>query len=93
MQPTFDRLGSEEFLVGCEQCLDQNNESLHHVCWGMAPKEQYTSEKETSLAAPFGILLFNNGMEDAVSKLLAIMDIPVHDEMHLKWKEIDSKWI
>ena len=43
MQPTFDRLWSEQFLVGCEKCLDQNNnESLHHVVWGMVPKEQYT---------------------------------------------------
>ena len=92
MQPTFDRLGSEEFLVGCEECLDQNNnESLHHVCWGMAPKERYTSQQETSLAVSLGVLVFNNGIEDTVSKLLAIMDLPVHEEMHLEWKEIDSK--
>lgn len=32
-------------------------------------------------------------MEDTVNKLLAIMDIPVHDEIHLEWKEIDSKQI
>lgn len=42
IQPTFDRLGDETFLAGCEECLDQNNNrSLHHVIWGMAPKEQF----------------------------------------------------
>ena len=44
IQPTFDRLGSEEFLEGCQSCLDQNNnESLHHVVWGMSPKEPFST--------------------------------------------------
>ena len=79
MQPIFDRLGSEEFLVGCERCLDQNqNECLHHVIWGMAPKEQYTSQQETSLAVALGVLVFNNGIKDTISKLLLAMDLPVN---------------
>ena len=54
----FDRLGSEEFLVGCERCLDQNqNECLHHVIWAMAPKEQYTSQQEASLAVALSVLV------------------------------------
>ena len=91
MQPTFDRLGSEEFLVGCEKCLDQNNnESLHHVVWGMAPKEQYTSQQETSLAVSLGVLVFNNGSEETISKLIELMDI--HSFRHAKpMGKIDSK--
>ena len=57
----------------------------------MAPKELYTSQQETSLQVSLGVLVFDNGMEDTEGKLLAIMDIPVSDEMHLEWKEIDSK--
>ena len=92
IQPTFDRLGYEEFLVGCESCLDQNNnESLHHAVWGMAPKEQYTSQQETSLAVSLGVLVFNNGMNDTVIKLLGSMDIPVHFDMKERCKQIDAK--
>lgn len=92
LQPTFDRLGSEEFLIGCEKCLDQNNnESLQHVAWGMAPREQYTSQQETSLAVSLSVLVFNNGVEDTISKLLVSMDIPVHPDMPSQWGKIDSK--
>lgn len=76
MQPIFDRLG------GCEKCLDQNkNECLHHVVWSMAPKEQYTSQQEASLAVALGVLVFNNGLKDTVSKLLTAMDLPVNSSM------------
>ena len=92
MQPTFDRLGSEEFLVRCEKCLDQNkNECLHHVVWGMAPKEQYTSQQEASLAVALGVLVFNNGLADTVSKLLTAMDLPVNSGMLRESEMIDKK--
>ena len=44
----------------------------------MAPKEQYTSQQETSLAVALGLLVFNNGIKDTVSKLLSAMDLPVN---------------
>lgn len=92
MQPTFDRLGSEQFLVGCEKCLDQNNnESLHHVVWGMAPKEQYTSQQETSIAVSLVVLVFNNGSEETISELIELMDIPIHPDMPSQWEKIDAK--
>ena len=92
MQPTFDRLGAEEFLVGCERCLDQNkNESLHHVVWGMAPKEQYTSQQETSLAVAIGVLVFNNGLKDTIMKLCLAMDLPVHPDMLAELEKLDRK--
>lgn len=92
MQPTFDRLGSEQFLVGCEKCLDQNNnESLHHVVWGIAPKEQYTSQQETSIAVSLVVLVFNNGSEETISELIELMDIPIHPDMPSQWEKIDAK--
>ena len=49
MQPIFNRLGSEEFLVGCERCIDRNkNECLHHVIWGMAPVKAERVNKQTA---------------------------------------------
>lgn len=38
LQPILDRLQDERFQAGSKNCLDQNNnESLHHVSWGIAP--------------------------------------------------------
>ena len=51
LQPLFNRLGDETFLVGCENSYTQNrNECLHHVIWGMAAKEMFSSPREISLA-------------------------------------------
>jgi hypothetical protein len=64
IKPVFDRLGDANFLAGCEKCVTQNpNESLHHVIWGLAPKEQYAFPGETILAVSLGCLLFSSGME------------------------------
>ena len=55
IKPVFDRLGDKNFLSGCERYATQNpNESLHHAIWVLAPKQQYTSPRETSLAVSFG---------------------------------------
>jgi len=93
MQPIFDQLGSEEFLARCEKCLDQNkSECLHHVVWwGMAPIDQYTSQQEASLAVALGVLVFNNGLEDTVAKLLTAMKLPVSSSMLRELEMNDRK--
>jgi hypothetical protein len=92
VKPVFDRLGDAKFLAGCEKCLTQNpNESLHHVIWGLAPKEQYTSPRETSLAVSLGCLLFNSGMEVTYSQLLPHIGLNVSGEMVNAWIKIDKK--
>ena len=86
VQPVFDRLGSEQFLVGCEECLDQNrHESWHHVVWSMAPKEQFTSQQEVSVAVSLSMLLFNNGIESTMTKILPAMTMTVNGSMQSKW--------
>ena len=92
IQPIFDRLGSEEFLVGCEKCLDRNrNESLHHVCWGMAPKEQYNSQQESSLAVSLGVLVLNKGLASTVKKLVELLKGCITPETLEDLMEIDRK--
>jgi len=60
VQPLLDRLGDETFLAGCENWYTQNrNESLHHVTWGKASKDVYSSPQEISLAISLGVLEFN----------------------------------
>ena len=83
----FDRLGDAKFLAGCEKRLTQNpNESLHHVIWGLAPKEQYTC-----LAVGLGCLLFNSGTEVTYSQLLPNIGLNVSEEMISAWMKIDKK--
>lgn len=94
VQPVFDRLGSEQFLVGFEECLDQNrNESWHHVVWSMAPKEQFTSQQEVSVAVSLSVLLFNSGIESTMTKFLPAMNMTVNGSMRSKWREIDGERI
>lgn len=94
VQPVFDRLGKEEFLVGCEKCLTQNaNESLHHLIWSLAPKEQYTSHHEVSLAISLGVMLFNSGMERTLTKLMSKLNIPITNSMSAAWRSMDKNII
>ena len=94
IQPIFDKLGDEHFLAGSEKCLTQNaNESLHHVIWGMTPKEQYTSQQEASLAVSLGVLIFNNGLQTTLEKLMPACDVQIHPPMTAAWKRIDSERI
>lgn len=91
IQPVFDRLGNKAFLVGSEKCLTQNtNESLHHVIWGMSPKEQYTSQHEAKLAVALGVMIFNNGIKSTMEKLMARLTLDVKPEMVSTWEEIDG---
>ena len=91
LQPLFDRLGDEKFLVGCEKCYTQNqNECLHHVIWGMATKEMYTSPQEISIAISLGVLQFNQGVDRTYSNLLPSLGVTIAPEMTKAWHKIDS---
>ena len=59
----------------------------------MAPKEQYTSQQEASLAVSLGVLVFNNGLKDTVAKLLTAMELPVSSSMLRELEMIDGKRI
>ena len=90
MQPLFDRLGNEAFLVGCESCQTQNrNECLHHVIWGMASKEMFSSPQEISIAVSLGVLQFNQGFSATYTELLPQLDIQVQPKVQEIWRKID----
>lgn len=91
IQPVFDKLSSESFLAACERCLSQNrNESLHHVTWSLALKEQYVSPQETYLAVCLSVLLFNAGAHSTYSRLCPAIGITVTPNMTMGWKQIDQ---
>lgn len=94
IQPLFDRLGAETFLAGCEECYTQNrNECLHHVIWGMASKEVYSSPQEISIAISLGVLQFNRGYSATYADLLPRLGIQVLPQMRETWKKIDAERI
>ena len=94
IQPLFDRLGDERLLAGCEKCYTQNaNESLHHVVWSMAPKEQYNSPQEISTAISLGVLQYNRGFKRTYADLLEGVQVVVNEEMVNTWQEIDNERI
>lgn len=89
MPPLFDRLGNDTFLVGRESCYTQNrNECLHHVIWGMASKEMFSSPLEISLAISLGVLHFNQGFNSTYSQLAPELDIQVQPKMRESWRKI-----
>ena len=88
IQPLFDRLGAETFLIGCEECYTQNgNECLHHAIWGMASKEVYSSPQEISTAISLGVLQFNQGYGATYADLLPRLGIQVFPQMEEAWKK------
>ena len=46
-------------MLSSQMCSQNANKSLHHVIWGSAPKDQYTSQIENSLSVNLGVLIFN----------------------------------
>lgn len=92
IQPIFDSLGDERFLAGCEQCFTQNqNESLHHVIWSLAPKEQYNSPAEIDIATNLGVLLFNRGYASTYMKLFPKIGLVPTEEQVKAWKKLDKE--
>ena len=91
LQPVFNRLGDEKFLAGCVRCATQNaNESLHHVVWGIAPKDQYISQTENSTALSLAVLIFNSGMEVTFSLLMPMLELTVSPTMLKAWENVDE---
>lgn len=94
IQPIFESLGDERFLAGCEQCLTQNqNESLHHVIWSLAPKEQYNSPAEIDIATNLGVLLFNRGYASTYMKLFPKIGLVPPEEQVEAWKKLDKEQV
>ena len=91
IQPIFEKLGDPTFLAGCEGALTQNvNESLHHAIWSLAPKDQYTSASETSLAIKLGTIIFNDGLAPLLKSLLPMIGMQVGNASEAAWIALDT---
>ena len=56
-----------------------------YLGYGPERTMQYnTSQREASLAVALCVLVFTNGIEDTVSKLLSAMDLPVIKPQRVK---------
>ena len=77
-------------LEACKDCYTQNpNESLHHVVWGLAPKEQFPSTLENALAMNMGVALFNDGFYATMSKIFQLLNLPCSKASKEVWLNID----
>ena len=78
IKQVFTSLSSLSLLQKTQWALTQNaNESLHHVIWSLAPKDQYNSNAEVSLAINLAVMRFNTGLLDAYQHLFKDMEIPL----------------
>ena len=57
----------------------------------MSPKEQFTSQQEANLTVALGVLVFNNGIEATLSKLMPMINVEVQAGMITGWQRIDGK--
>ena len=103
IQTLFDRLWSKEFLASCEKGSTQNvNEAYHQLVWKLAPKEQYNSPWEISLAVEIATLLFNSGMQCTFKVVGDVVGVTVtqknYDAVGWHWNErnnrktLETKW-
>ena len=91
IEPLFDWLGNPAFLTDCSNALtSNNNESYHHVLWGLAPEEQYTSSQNASFAVHLSVCLFNSGFLWLYSRLMDKCGMPYS---RICFYKIDKRWI
>ena len=92
--PIFESLADPAQLEACKEGKTQNpNESLHHLLWSMAPKEQYTSPPENELALCLAVSIFNDGFACAMHKMHARLELEVSKCSSAVWGDIDEERI
>ena len=92
LKPIFNRLSDINLLESCQNATTQNaNESVNHVIWSLAPKEQFVSPLETSLAVNLAVVKFNAGTEYLMMRLFDHAGINYTWEMQAQWRAIDRE--
>ena len=92
MIPTFSKLADKHFLESVKKCSTQNpNESLNHVIWSLAPKEQFVSSQETSLAISLGVCIFNDGLKYTLKKMFDLCNLSCASSSERIWKSLDEQ--
>ena len=71
IQPLFEKL-SNPALSDCSNA----NESYHHILWGLALKEQYTSSEAIHLVVQLSVCLNKSGFYSVYSRTLARCKLP-----------------
>ena len=90
--PIFEDLSSVKLLEGCENLRTQNqNESLHHVIWGFASKEQVQSPTAVKQALSLGILVYNRGYYFAINGIFTALGISLAQYASKACQQIDAR--
>lgn len=94
LKPTFETLSAPTLLAGCVRGMTQNaNESLHHLAWGLIPKEAYHSPYEVATGLCMGIMLFNRGHEAANKLIFEAVGLKCGQNGLSIWQAMDVKRI
>ena len=90
LRPLFERLADPAALEACKMCYTQNpEESLHHLIWSLAPKEQFTSSFENELALCLGVCLFNDGCRATMVSAHKLLGLDASQSSLRAWDKID----
>lgn len=92
--PIFQRLADPAALEACKMGYTQNaNESLHHVLWAIAPKEQFTSSHENELALCMAVCIFNDGFLHTMKTFYEKLGLDISRRSLEIWEDIDAQRI
>ena len=87
---TAARLADKRFLEIVKACCTQNlNESLNHLIWSLAPKEQFVSSQQTSLSVSLAVCLFNDGFMYTMEEMHKLCDLSYKESGLQIWKKLD----
>ena len=90
--PLFNRLADHGFMASVQECYTHNPcESFNHLLWSLAPKEQYNSTQETSLAVSLAVCLFNNGYYYTVENVIKRCGFAISDHSKIMWNRMDKE--
>ena len=91
IMPIFRDLSDIGLLSSCSRAMTQNqNESLHHVIWSLAPKEQYNSTTEVELAIDLAVLYFNIGRAAANREIFGRLELPLAPHAMAVFQSVDK---
>ena len=92
VKPIFEDLSDIALLKNCEGAYTQNNnESLHHVMWSKAYKEQYHGNFAKELGICLGTIQFNKGNVEGIGSVVHNAHLPQSIYSKITFRTLDRR--
>lgn len=93
IKPIYNDLSDDNLLERCIGGFTQNNnESINHVIWKIAPKEMHSGIKIVEIAANIGACIFNEGVR-SILQIMQILDVKTGRNAHCWAESADTQRI